>query len=128
MPIFTTRTATASRSSTCTRNDASGAASASPLRNGAFMRVMRRQRRSLLIALLLAVGWLAGVPAVAQEGARQGPREAPSQGPSNWPSKPVKVVIPFGAGGTSDRFGRLVASELAKTFRQSFYVENKPGG
>src|SRR4051794_3795965 len=120
MPIFTTRTATASRSSTCTRNDALGAASASPLRNGAFMRVMRRQRRSLLIALLLAVGWLAGVPAVAQEGAREGP--------SNWPSKPVKIVIPFGAGGTSDRFGRLVASELAKTFRQSFYVENKPGG
>ena len=44
-----------------------------------------------------------------------------------WPSKPVKIVIPFGAGGTSDRFGRLVAAELSKSFKQQFYVENKPG-
>ena len=44
-----------------------------------------------------------------------------------WPSKPVRVVIPFGAGGTSDRFGRLVATELSKSLRQQFYVENKPG-
>jgi tripartite-type tricarboxylate transporter receptor subunit TctC len=45
----------------------------------------------------------------------------------DWPSKAVKIVIPFGAGGTSDRFGRLVATELSKVFRQQFYVENKPG-
>ena len=45
----------------------------------------------------------------------------------DWPSKPVKIVIPFGAGGTSDRFGRLVAAELSKSFKQQFYVENKPG-
>jgi tripartite-type tricarboxylate transporter receptor subunit TctC len=44
-----------------------------------------------------------------------------------WPSKPVKIVIPFGAGGTSDRFGRLVAIELSKSFKQQFYVENRPG-
>ena len=44
-----------------------------------------------------------------------------------WPSKPVKIVIPFGAGGTSDRFGRLVAAGLSKSFKQQFYVENKPG-
>jgi tripartite-type tricarboxylate transporter receptor subunit TctC len=36
-------------------------------------------------------------------------------------------VIPFGAGGTSDRFGRLLAGELSKSFGQQFYVENKPG-
>ena len=45
----------------------------------------------------------------------------------DWPSKPVRIVIPFGAGGTSDRFGRLVATELSRVFKQSFYVENKPG-
>jgi tripartite-type tricarboxylate transporter receptor subunit TctC len=44
-----------------------------------------------------------------------------------WPSKPVRIVIPFGAAGTSDRFGRLVSAELSKAFRQQFYVENKPG-
>src|SRR3954464_528326 len=46
----------------------------------------------------------------------------------DWPNRPVKIVIPFGAAGTSDRFGRLVAAELSKTLRQQFYVENKPGG
>jgi len=45
----------------------------------------------------------------------------------DWPTKPVRIVIPFGAAGTSDRFGRLVAGELSKTFKQQFYVENKPG-
>jgi tripartite-type tricarboxylate transporter receptor subunit TctC len=45
----------------------------------------------------------------------------------DWPSHPVKIVIPFGAGGTSDRFGRLVAAELSKALKQQFYVENKPG-
>jgi tripartite-type tricarboxylate transporter receptor subunit TctC len=45
-----------------------------------------------------------------------------------WPSKAVKIVIPFGAGGTSDRFGRLIAGELSNIFKQQFYVENKPGG
>jgi len=45
----------------------------------------------------------------------------------DWPSKPVRIVVPFGAAGTSDRFGRLVATELTRVFKQSFYVENKPG-
>jgi tripartite-type tricarboxylate transporter receptor subunit TctC len=45
----------------------------------------------------------------------------------NWPNRPVKIVIPFGAAGTSDRFGRLVAAELSKALKQQFYVENKPG-
>lgn len=44
-----------------------------------------------------------------------------------WPSKPVKIVIPFGPGGTSDRFGRLIATELSRSLKQQFYVENKPG-
>src|SRR5215208_7706532 len=45
----------------------------------------------------------------------------------DWPNRPVKIVIPFGAAGTSDRFGRLVATELSKALNQQFYVENKPG-
>jgi len=46
----------------------------------------------------------------------------------DWPSKPVKVVVPFAAAGTTDRMGRLVADELTKIFKQQFYVENRVGG
>jgi tripartite-type tricarboxylate transporter receptor subunit TctC len=46
----------------------------------------------------------------------------------DWPNKPVKVVVPFAAGGTTDRMGRLIADELTKTFKQQFYIENRAGG
>jgi tripartite-type tricarboxylate transporter receptor subunit TctC len=46
----------------------------------------------------------------------------------DWPNKPVKVVVPFAAGGTTDRMGRLIADELTKTFKQQFYIENRVGG
>jgi tripartite-type tricarboxylate transporter receptor subunit TctC len=65
----------------------------------------------LVAAVSPFVGGLAPAPARADE----------------WPSRPVRIVIPFGAAGTSDRFGRLVAMELSKVFRQQFFVENKPG-
>jgi len=46
----------------------------------------------------------------------------------DWPNRPVKVVVPFAAAGTTDRMGRLIAEELTKTFKQTFYVENRVGG
>ena len=45
-----------------------------------------------------------------------------------WPNRPVKVVVPFAAAGTTDRMGRLIADELSKSFKQQFYVENRTGG
>jgi len=45
-----------------------------------------------------------------------------------WPNRPVKVVVPFAAAGTTDRMGRLIAEELSKAFKQQFYVENRAGG
>ena len=54
--------------------------------------------------------------------------DLPATRAADWPSRPVKIVIPFSPGGTSDRFGRLVAGELSRSFGQQFYVENKPGG
>lgn len=45
-----------------------------------------------------------------------------------WPDKPVRMVIPFPPGGTLDKVGRMLATELGKTFGQTFVVENKPGG
>ena len=44
-----------------------------------------------------------------------------------WPAKPVRVVVPFPAGGSTDRMTRLVADELTKVFKQQFVVENRPG-
>jgi tripartite-type tricarboxylate transporter receptor subunit TctC len=45
-----------------------------------------------------------------------------------WPTvKPVKIVVPFAAGGSSDQLARLLAPELAATFGQQFYIENRGG-
>jgi len=45
----------------------------------------------------------------------------------NWPSKPVKIISPFPAGGTSDVMARLVADALGKELGQQFVVDNVGG-
>jgi tripartite-type tricarboxylate transporter receptor subunit TctC len=44
-----------------------------------------------------------------------------------WPARPVRIVVPFNAGGTTDILARAVAQELSKTLGQSFVVENRAG-
>ena len=65
------------------------------------------------VALLLALLCLAAVaaPALAQ----------------TWPSRPVKLIVPFGAGSTPDLVTRLIADHLKDKLGQTFIVENKPG-
>jgi len=46
---------------------------------------------------------------------------------SDYPSKPVKVIVAFPPGGTSDVMGRMVAEELGKQLKQPFVVENIGG-
>ena len=71
---------------------------------------MRRQ--TVLRVLGLAALVLALLPAAAQ---------------TDYPNKPVKLIVPFPSGGTSDVMGRMAADELAKALKQPFLVENVGG-
>ena len=44
-----------------------------------------------------------------------------------WPNKPVRIIVPFAAGGTTDILARAMAPELTKAFGQSFIIENRAG-
>ena len=45
----------------------------------------------------------------------------------DYPSHPIKMIVPFGAGGPTDIFTRLLAEELRKALKQPFVLENRPG-
>src|SRR3954468_5677125 len=55
------------------------------------------------------------------------PFVAASSHAQDWPNRPVRVVVPFGAGGAADRLGRVAADHLSKAFKQQFYIENRVG-
>jgi tripartite-type tricarboxylate transporter receptor subunit TctC len=72
-------------------------------------------RRKVLIAAagrLLGAG-LVAVPTVVRA--------------AGWPTRPVRIVVPFAAGGTTDLLARALAPELQRIFGQPFIVDNKPG-
>lgn len=63
------------------------------------------RRRGLLL-------WLAGLNAGAEPG---------------WPSRPLRLIVPYAAGGPSDLVARLLAPELQRSLGQPVVVDNKPG-
>jgi tripartite-type tricarboxylate transporter receptor subunit TctC len=62
---------------------------------------------------------VAAVAVVASSG--QGAR-------AEWPDRPIKMIVPFPAGSSSDMVGRIVAAKMAEGLGQQVIVENRPGG
>src|SRR5262249_1594923 len=45
-----------------------------------------------------------------------------------WPTHPVRLIVPFAAGGPTDLIGRVVGERLSKSWGQQVVIENRPGG
>ena len=73
--------------------------------------------KKALLAVLLCVGW-------ALQGS--GPLQAQSRG---YPHKqPIKVIVPFPAGGPTDGMARIISDRLGQVLGQSIVIENRGGG
>ena len=46
----------------------------------------------------------------------------------SYPARPVKIVVPYGAGGSADVYARYLGAKLQESMGQSFVIENRPGG
>jgi tripartite-type tricarboxylate transporter receptor subunit TctC len=68
--------------------------------------------RKLLFVILFSWLWLLPpAPAIAED----------------YPSRPVRIIVPFGAGGPTDVFTRAISEEMRKRLGQPFVMENRPG-
>ena len=77
---------------------------------------MNTRRRSLLGGLAAAALGAPAAPALAQGAAR-----------GDWPNRPIRLVVPFAAGTTTDILGRILGDALARDAGQPVVVENQPG-
>ena len=73
---------------------------------------MMKRHQFLLAALLASASILGATTAQAQ---------------TDYPNRPIKLIVPFPAGGTSDVLGRLMAEEMGKVLKQPIVVENIGG-
>ncbi len=71
---------------------------------------MTRLLRAALLALLLATS-----------------AQAQTTPQSNWPQKPVRLIVPFPAGGSADALCRIVGEKLSVAWHQPMIVDNRPG-
>ena len=56
------------------------------------------------------------------------PLQAQSDPASGFPNKPIRVIVPFAAGGGNDIFARLVGQKLGEILGQTLVIENRPNG
>lgn len=63
---------------------------------------------------LIATAWMAAIP-------------GPVQAQSKWPEKPVRIIVNFAPGGSTDNAARPFADRLSKALGQQFVIENKAG-
>ena len=66
------------------------------------------------------IGWLLAAATIV-------PLSSPAPAEAAYPSHPVRLIVPFPAGGIADLSGRLIAEGLRAKFNQPVIVENKPG-
>jgi tripartite-type tricarboxylate transporter receptor subunit TctC len=50
-----------------------------------------------------------------------------AQSVEQWPERPVRIIVPLGAGGPADLVARYLGQQLGERFKQSFVIENRPG-
>ena len=81
-------------------------------------------RRTLLHAAMASLCAL-GLAGIAQ--AQSTPPAPPTPQAGGWPAKPIKIVVGFAAGGTTDVMARVMAQSLGEALGQSVVVDNKPG-
>ncbi len=88
----------------------------------------RSRRKAVALALTLSA---LGALAVAAAGALLTPGTAHAQAAApagaGWPTKPVRIIVPFAPGGTTDILARAMAPELSRAFGQQFIVDNRAG-
>ena len=71
--------------------------------------------------------WLGATAVAFGMACTQGAAFAQAAPAASYPDRPIRIVVPYSAGGSTDALGRLVAAELANAWKQTVIVENKPG-
>jgi tripartite-type tricarboxylate transporter receptor subunit TctC len=67
------------------------------------------------------------IAAIVCAALQSAPAKAQDKAPDTWPSRPIRVMVGFGAGGGTDVATRIVAEPLGEVLGQRIVVENKPG-
>ena len=65
--------------------------------------------------------------AIAAAGIAGAPSPAAAQAPQSYPEKPIRFIVPFTAGGTSDFLARLISTKMSERWGQPVVVENRAG-